>query len=54
MCVPVCVCVCACVRACMRVCVLRIVSVDKILHFINALNFIFYYYYFICMLWVSA
>ena len=54
-CMRVCgVCVCACVRACRCVCVLRIVSMDKILYFINALNFIFYYYYFICMLWGSS
>ena len=37
MCVCVCVCVRACVRACVRVCVYgpRIVSVDKILQFVN-------------------
>ena len=50
--VCVCVCVCVCVRACVCVCAcmcvhvyaLRIVSMDKILHFTNTL-IIFYYYF---------
>ena len=41
------VCMCVCVRACMRVCVytLRIVCTDKILHFINTLIIMYYYYF---------